>query len=69
MRQVVLERVREIQAALGVGLLEAKRIALAENADRAASNALDEIELLLGEDAARHIDELVKARIAAYSGR
>lgn len=69
MRQVVADRVKELMSERRIGLLDAQRMALSENADWAAQHALDELEILLGEDAARHIDALVQARIAAYPGR
>lgn len=66
MRKNVLARVRQIMAERDVGLLEAKRAALAESAEWTAQNALDELEILLGKDVAHWIDELVKARVARY---
>ena len=66
MRQVVYERVKQIMAEKDVGLLEAKRLALAENAEWSAQDAIDELRDLLGEDATHWIDELVKARIAMF---
>lgn len=66
MRINLIERVRALQAEHGVGRLEAKRMALAESAEMSADNAYDEIEGLLGTDAAHYIDELIKARISQF---
>lgn len=68
MRQDLATRVRALMVERHIGLMEAKRIALLENADWAAQHALDALTDQLGEGVALYIDELIKARISQVRG-
>lgn len=62
----IASRVDELRQELGIGLLDARRIALGEDADTTADFALERLHDYLPSEAVELIDQLIKARIAGF---
>lgn len=61
--QELARRVKAVREAHGCDLFTAKDFVLRNDARLAAAHALDELNILIGEDATRHLDDLIKARV------
>lgn len=66
--QELARRVKAVREEYGCDLFTAKDFVLRNDARLAAAHALDELRILIGEDAARHLDDLIKARITEATG-
>lgn len=66
--QELARRVKAVREEHGCDLFTAKDFVLRNDARLAAAHALAELSILIGEDAARHLDDLIKARISEYPG-